>query len=102
MSKCEVQVNEFLHLFKENENDQNRTDFGLRSFTGAEEKMEVEVDEGVSYYDTTPSFNPLPFLFPFPSSLSSSSQPTLFACHEEGDCVWLQVGSDRRERVVYS
>ena len=66
VSKCEVQVNEFLHLFKENENDQNRTDFGLRSFTGAEEKMEVEVDEGVSYYDTTPSFNPLPFLFPFP------------------------------------
>ena len=94
VSKCEVQVNDFLHLFKENDNDKNSTDFAYRSFTGAEEKTSIEVDEGISYYDTTPSFSSLPFLFPFSSS---SSHPTLFACHKEGDCVWLQVGKARRE-----
>ena len=100
MSKCDVHVNDLLHIFKENGNDKNSTEFESRSSVFTEETMkiqaevEVGVEEGISYYDTMPSFSSIPFLFP-PSS--SFSQPTIFACHKEGDCIWLQVGRDRKE-----
>lgn len=96
VSNCTLNLNKELHLFEENETNRNDTKFSSSSSSVTEMEVEVEMemkmDDGISYFRTDPTLNPLLYFFGMSNQAGQqSSSPTIFACHEQGDCIWSQV-----------